>query len=320
METKNFKSMILSIRLQCYNHGLFVEKALQSIICQKTSFLFEVVIGDDFSTDNSIEIIERVIRQNTNTNITFNLLKRKQGDVYSINRKAKGRLYNFYDILNNCQGKYIALLDGDDYWTDPLKLQKQVGFLEENKAYAICAHNVNELNTFNGLTAIKPGNTKLIDYNLDNYIINNQTPTCSLLLKRNYLELDTAFPEWFFKVNFGDWAILLLVLKNSGKLCAVFPDVMGTYRIHANGIHGNLYKNNKTFRNAFKEHLYFVQTVGKELLFEKKHELLIVKKFTKTHKRLVKLNLECKIFSMAFIHQIKFIYYKIKFKLILKNH
>lgn len=312
--------MMLSIRLQCYNHGLFIEKALQSVISQETIFPFEVVIGDDFSTDNSIEIIEKIIRENTNKNITFNLLKRKQGDVYSINRKARGRLYNFYDILNNCKGKYIALLDGDDYWIDPLKLQKQVDFLEKNKGYAICAHNVNELNTFNNLVEIKPGKTKFIDYNLDNYIINNKTATCSLLLEKKYLELETALPEWFYKGNFGDWAMLLIVLKNSGKLCAVLPDVMGTYRIHANGIHGNLYKDSKAFRNAFKQHLRFIKIVRKELLYEKKHKLLIVKKRIKTHKRLYKLNLECKNYGMALSHQIKLIYYKLEFKLALRNH
>jgi glycosyltransferase involved in cell wall biosynthesis len=312
--------MILSVRLQCFNHGLFIESALQSVLSQETSFPFEVVVGDDFSTDNSIEIIEKVIRENTNTNITFHLLKRVHGDLYSIQRKAKGRLYNFYDILNNCKGKYIALLDGDDYWTDPLKLQKQVDFLEKNGGYAICAHNVNELNTFTGLVAIKPGKTKLIDYNLDNYIINNKTPACSLVFEKKYLKLDIGFPEWFCKVNFGDWAIVLMILKNSGKLCAVLPDVMGTYRIHANGIHGKLYQDSKAFRSAFKEHLRFIKTLRKELLYEKKHKLLIVKKRIKIHKRLYKLNLECKNFSMALIHQIKRMYYKLEFKLTLKNH
>jgi hypothetical protein len=150
---------------------------------------------------------------------------------------------------------------------------------------------------------------------LDNYIINNRTPTCSLLIKSEYLKLDTDFPKWFCKMNFGDWAILLIVLKNSGKLCAVLPDVMGTYRIHAKGIHGNLYENSKAFRNALKGHLLFVKTIKKELLFEEKYNLLLYKKHLKVHKRLYKLNLESKDFLKALNHHIKFMYYKLKFKL-----
>ncbi|MFM9825026.1 glycosyltransferase, partial [Flavobacterium sp.] len=66
----------------------------------------------------------------------------KVGDDYWLNRQKLGRLHNFYNIIENCTGKYIALLDGDDYWTDPLKLQKQADFLEENQEYAGCFHKI----------------------------------------------------------------------------------------------------------------------------------------------------------------------------------
>ena len=125
--------MILSIRLMTYNHEDFIEEALKGIDAQITDFNFEVVIGDDFSTDNNLNIINNY--KFTNKNITVNILNRKIGDEYWIKRQKLGRFYNIVNILQNCKGRYIALLDGDDYWTDPYKLQKQVDFLESNKDY-----------------------------------------------------------------------------------------------------------------------------------------------------------------------------------------
>jgi glycosyltransferase involved in cell wall biosynthesis len=307
---------LVSICIVTYNHVNYIKECLDGILMQKTTFPFEIILGEDESDDGTREICIDYANRFPDT---IQLFLRSREDVIYINGNATGR-FNMVENLKAARGKYIAICEGDDYWTDPLKLQKQVDFLEKNGGYAICAHNVNELNTFTGLVAIKPGKTKLIDYNLDNYIINNKTPTCSLVFDKKYLKLDIGFPEWFCKVNFGDWAIVLMILKNSGKLCAVLPDVMGTYRIHANGIHGKLYQDSKAFRSAFKEHLRFIKTLRKELLYEKKHKLLIVKKRIKIHKRLYKLNLECKNFCMALIHQIKSMYYKLEFKLTLKNH
>jgi glycosyltransferase involved in cell wall biosynthesis len=121
-----------------YNHEAYICEAIEGILKQRTNFLVEVVIGDDFSTDKSLEIIRKY--QNT-SNIHFKILERKVGDEYWVNRQKLGRLHNFYNIIENCTGKYIALLDGDDYWTDPLKLQKQVDFLEMNNEYVICSHD-----------------------------------------------------------------------------------------------------------------------------------------------------------------------------------
>ncbi|MDF1676660.1 MAG: glycosyltransferase, partial [Vicingaceae bacterium] len=104
-----------------YNHAKYITQCLNSIEQQQTSFPFEVIIGDDFSTDNNIALIQQFIASSTNKNIKYILLDRKKGDEYDINRQKKGRLYNFLNIINHCKGKYIALIDGDDYWTDSYK-------------------------------------------------------------------------------------------------------------------------------------------------------------------------------------------------------
>ena len=112
---------------------------MDSIMMQKTDFMVEVVVGDDFSTDGTLDIIKSY--NNTN-NIHIKILERKVNDEYWEKRQKFNRLYNFINIIENCSGKYIALLEGDDYWTDPHKLQKQVNYLEANPHYAGCSHQV----------------------------------------------------------------------------------------------------------------------------------------------------------------------------------
>ncbi|GAA4290506.1 glycosyltransferase family 2 protein [Aestuariibaculum suncheonense] len=135
--------MLLSVRLQTYNHAAYIEAALQGIEAQATDFDFEVVIGDDFSTDDTLEIIKQFISLAKNSKITWRVLERQVGDTYWTKRQELGRLYNFTNILEHCTGTYVALLDGDDYWTDPLKLQKQVDFLEYNNEFSGVSSNCN---------------------------------------------------------------------------------------------------------------------------------------------------------------------------------
>ncbi|MCB0402132.1 MAG: glycosyltransferase [Flavobacteriales bacterium] len=124
-----------------YNHAEKITQCLESIDAQITSFPFEVVIGDDFSTDNNMELIRLFINRSQNNNITYRILERERGGEYDQTRQKLGRLYNFINIVDHCEGKYIALLDGDDYWVDPYKLQKQVDILESNPALALVYTN-----------------------------------------------------------------------------------------------------------------------------------------------------------------------------------
>ncbi|MCF6185625.1 MAG: glycosyltransferase, partial [Bacteroidales bacterium] len=117
--------MTVSILMLTYNHEKFIAQAIESVLMQKVSFNYELIIGDDCSQDNT----QKIIRE----------YQKKHPDIIKpvLRTKNIGANNNFVDIFKKATGKYIALLEGDDYWTDPNKLQKQVDFLEANPEYGI---------------------------------------------------------------------------------------------------------------------------------------------------------------------------------------
>src|SRR5690554_6365417 len=142
MSGRSKKKIPLSICCLTYNHKPFIEKAINSFLTQKTNFSFEVLIHDDASTDGTSEIVKAYESKYPS------IIK----PIYQTeNQWSKGLRsitvnYNF----TRAKGKYIAICEGDDYWTDPHKLQKQVEFLEENEEYVMCFTNVcviNEMGT-----------------------------------------------------------------------------------------------------------------------------------------------------------------------------
>jgi glycosyltransferase involved in cell wall biosynthesis len=222
--------MLLSVRLITYNHEDFIEQALRGIEDQITDFNFEVIIGDDFSTDNNLNIIKNY--KFTNKNITVNILNREIGDEYWITRQKLGRLYNFVNILENCKGKYIALLDGDDFWTDPYKLQKQVDFLEANEDYTGSFHDTLTINEKDNYLTPKPFRVyEKIIFNLEDTISTiSLFHISSFVFRQSLLEI----PVWFTKVQSGDMALFAMIASN-GPLYRI-DAAMSMYRKNVGGI------------------------------------------------------------------------------------
>nr|WP_288834192.1 glycosyltransferase [uncultured Flavobacterium sp.] len=125
---------IVSISCVTYNHAPFIKTCLDGFLMQQTSFAFEVVIHDDASTDGTREIIEEYTSKYPD--IFFPMYQKE--NQYSQGIRGMMARFNF----PRCRGKYIALCEGDDYWTDPLKLQKQVDVLENNPEYKFCITNL----------------------------------------------------------------------------------------------------------------------------------------------------------------------------------
>lgn len=123
---------LVSICCITYNHEVFIRDAIEGFLIQNTSFPFEIIIHDDASTDNTANIIEEYANKYPDLFVTI---------LQSENQWSKGggSIYARF-VYPRARGKYIALCEGDDYWTDPLKLQKQVEFLEENTDCSLCFH------------------------------------------------------------------------------------------------------------------------------------------------------------------------------------
>jgi len=224
IQTKN--QPIVSVRLMTYNHAEFIKEAMDGIMKQRTNFPVEVVVGDDFSTDDTLKIIHSY---NDTDNIKIKILNRKIGDNYWQKRQKLGRLYNFTNILDNCKGKYIALLDGDDYWTDPNKLQKQVDFLEENHDYSLVFHNRFVLDLNGNLTK---GPLKIKAQSIpQNKMISTMAPTLTMVFRNDIDEFKELDLSGIFS---GDVAIRAF-LSTKGKAYS-FPYFWAVYRQHSGGI------------------------------------------------------------------------------------
>ncbi|SFD72812.1 glycosyltransferase family 2 protein [Flavobacterium phragmitis] len=250
----------ISVCMITYGHEKFIEEAINGVLMQETDFEIELLLFNDSSPDDTDQVIQSVIKNH----------KRGSWIKYIKQNKNIGMIPNFLQALEACQKDYIALCEGDDYWTDPYKLQKQVNFLEENPDFSICFHNVTELNTFNlSKQNVIPNTIDDLIYDIQDYILNNKTATCSIVLRRESLGI---LPNWFRKSPFGDLALVLWIMYNSNKKGYVLKDNMGVYRIHEKGIHGNFHKSNKGLIKAYWQHIQFTKLISKEFLVEKEYQ------------------------------------------------
>jgi glycosyltransferase involved in cell wall biosynthesis len=201
----------------------FIRDAIEGFLMQKTTFPIEIIIHDDASTDKTAEIVEEYAKKHPEL-ITAILQKE--------NQYSKGIKVSATYVWPKARGKYIALCEGDDYWTDPLKLQKQVDFLEANSDFAICHHN---------MQVIYEENTK--ESHLSNPLNQKEVTTIEDLARGNYIYsascvfrngLIREFPEWYSKCPIGDYPLHMLNAR-FGKIRYI-PDVMGIYRVHKGGI------------------------------------------------------------------------------------
>ena len=208
--------LLVSIVSITYNHEKYIAQAIDSFLMQETNFDFEIIIGEDCSTDNTLEIIKEY--------------KAKHPDKIELitSENNVGMMPNFIRTLEACKGKYIALCEGDDYWTDPLKLQKQVDFLEANDDYSICFHSVKVLSNDklinDTITKEVPENTDILDLAKGNYI---HTP--SVVFRNN------KFPTWLKDLPIGDYP-LHLYNAQFGKIKKM-DNLMAVYRVHPGGVH-----------------------------------------------------------------------------------
>lgn len=219
---------LVSICVVTYNHEKFIREALDSFLMQQTSFPVEIVIHDDASTDNTQQIIEEYHKQYPH--ILKPLLQTE--NQRSISGGGMNPRFNY----PRSRGKYIALCEGDDYWTDPLKLQKQFEFLEDNPDFVGCGHYtstqydfvpnsgeqhyVHAVNRANTLT--KRDFMRVGSFHTSSFFFRRETtlkaPTKSVIFRDNPLKI--------FLLSYGHIKIL--------------PEVMSVYRRNKGGVSENI--------------------------------------------------------------------------------
>jgi glycosyltransferase involved in cell wall biosynthesis len=219
--------MKLSVVVTAYNHEKYVAQALDSILMQETTFRYEIVIGEDGSADKTRTIVKEYKRRHPNKVVLLlNDTKKRR----PINGIPSGKR-NFSNCLQHARGEYVAILEGDDYWTDPQKLQKQVSFLDKGKGNVACFHPVLREYVDNSRPVeLALRHRQETAYSADDMLFISGIAPCSLVFRNSALD---GFPEWFYQCPSGDKALFCL-LACHGKF-AYLDEAMATYRVHQGG-------------------------------------------------------------------------------------
>lgn len=193
----------VSVFMLVYNQEKYVAQAIEGVLKQETAFPVELVIGDDYSSDRTSDICREYAQKNPDRIKLF------------INDKNEGIGRNYIKILNNCTGKYVAICDGDDYWTDSLKLQKQVDFLESNPDYEIVFTNNSNIYPSGKEEERDPKEIK--DTTVFHDLVQKNYIASVTVMFRNKPIPDTMC-NWMNKLPYADWPTYLWVVKDGSKI------------------------------------------------------------------------------------------------------
>lgn len=218
-----------------YNHEKYIRQAIEGVLAQETHYPYELNIFNDASTDKTDEVIREVIHQHP----------RGKWINYMVHEKNIGQSANYIWSIKNCSGKYIAICEGDDYWIDRQKLQKQVDILEQNPAYSFCFHQALRIDTVNNQYSIYPvSNWKSFD--AGRFFSMTTIPMASVVFRNTF---DLHFVNTHMQQDFP----LLCNLLSHGNACFL-QEVMSVFRVHASSFSYN--------RNAFSYMTKMINDIG----------------------------------------------------------
>lgn len=234
MKKNNNESIIVSIRCTAYNHEKYIRETLEGFIMQKTNFRFEAIVHDDASTDNTADIIREYAEKYPD------IIK----PIYETENQYSKKNDSLLRIMNEAsKGKYITMCEGDDYWTDPYKLQKQVDFLEAHPDYVLCSHRYQEFyqNSCSLGNILPRGINNDFTFDLNYYITRENWVTQPLTCMYRASAFDS---DYYMKFKNKKDLVFFYVLLKGGK-GILLNDCMGVYRIHEKGVWSGLSLNDK---------------------------------------------------------------------------
>lgn len=293
----------VSIFMLAYNQEEFIGEAIEGVLMQKTDFNFQLVIGEDRSTDRTREICKNYKDKNPGK---IKLL---------LNEKNIGLGANYVKTYRECTGKYVAICDGDDYWTDPFKLQKQVDFLESKSDYKIIF--TNNWNIYpSGKKEVRDIKTIKETTDFKDLVFNNYMASVTALFRNR--PLPTAMEKWMCNFPYADWPTYLWVVKDGSKIkflnenTSVYRKDWGT-SAELRKIKSKIGKINLTILLNMKESGLFqenLQDIDKSII---KYQIGLLSSYNKERKYLRSLGiLSNLLFKVSPVHLIKIYIYSLK--------
>ncbi|MEA3499583.1 MAG: glycosyltransferase [Candidatus Marinimicrobia bacterium] len=263
----------VSVSMITYNHEQYISKAIEGVLIQKTNFKFELVIGEDCSTDSTREIV-------------FDYAN-KYSDIIKVivSKENVGMQKNDLRTYKKCQGKYIAFCEGDDYWTDPHKLQKQVDFLESNSEYSMCSHEVKTI--FEGGVEprdpfVKPLRSASFEEIIDRGLF---IPSLSMVFRRSAIP---ELPDWYLKLWEGHHPLIYMATQ-SGKNYH-FDDIMAVKRRNPGGITQDKKRIAYLKKYKTKNQIFFFKKLNEWSKY--KNKKIIYREIAKKYKHQIKIDLK----------------------------
>jgi glycosyltransferase involved in cell wall biosynthesis len=259
----SINSPLVTILCVTYNHKKFLSQAIDSFLMQKTNFPFEIIIHDDASTDGTPEIIRKYAKANP---IILPLYEKN-------NQYSSGNDAFIMDMFRMAKGKYIAECEGDDYWTDPHKIQKQVDVLEKNLNHALCFHPVKVISEGDSSDSyrIYPDPGSNIDFNLENLLKVNFIQSNSVMYRKQkyknmpkgILPLDWythLYHAQFGRIGFIDQAMSVYRRHQGGLWSHENPDkVWKKYSLQHLAMYKellNIYGTSEKYKNIILSNVY----------------------------------------------------------------
>ena len=261
------EELMLTVSMTVYNHEEYIEHAIQSVLMQKVNFKYEFLIGEDCSTDRSYEICKKFADDNPDK---IHLLHRE---------KNIGAKKNLEDLWLRSQGKYLIHLEGDDYWTDENKLQKQMDFLESHPDYIACAHKFHVVDRYENVYYDRDFEIQFLQdnpYSIQDFEHGLMLSHANSLLFRNFIR-DKSI-DWDFWLNRPSYAhftgdtTLTMILVSHGKLYCL-EEYMSCYRKVTDSdssSHSAMQEYNNTRDLKFRGERYLEEIFGDRIDFSQR--------------------------------------------------
>ncbi len=257
-------AITVSIFMLTYNQEQFIAQAIGSILNQDTNFKYQLVIGEDCSEDNTRAICEEYAVQ-------FPEKIKLLPDL----GKNIGLIQNYLRTIKACNGEYIAICDGDDYWIDSNKLQKQVDYFRANPTCFILGTKYKRLYS-NGEFELVKKELPTSTYTFDDLIFENIVTSVTVMFRN--IQNQESIPEWINRFPYGDWPTYLWTIKDKGTV-EFLDDVTAVYRTDI-GVSAKIRKHHS---ETAKVNLEIVKSIASDNSFSGK--IKVIKQSVLKHKK-----------------------------------